>query len=373
MSPSAVQTVNQGSRPRHAATLQDLSNFSSSRPVQDDDLSSQESFSLSRGSHEFDQWALTKSESLASSPLSLTKSEPSEVQMLPYSYSQQYLSTTAGPCNIADSMFSLCSGDQNEMDLSPQHDFQSLVDLSPFDNDASLSDVNQQCYTDDDMSVGYGSHNDDSQMIAANGSWGPLNLDGGNYHGQSLDQLPGIFPAPVSPPLTEASNASVPSACSQSGYHSFRGHEENALRDNANATIGGQNISLADQFLPMTPPLSDQDPNRFAFCPRFPQTTNADRYEPMNRTIRPSKPAQRPLLSTVASRSSRKSDPEFYNSLAVKDPLRQRSKEGSEVRPPRDHPYYSLSTRNDGKYYCPFASGEKPCNHPATTQKCAYQ
>lgn len=51
---------------------------------------------------------------------------------------------------------------------------------------------------------------------------------------------------------------------------------------------------------------------------------------------------------------------------------RQKSHDGSKLQNPRDHPYYALPTQNDGKYYCPFARREKPCNHPPTTQKCAY-
>jgi hypothetical protein len=275
---SSMQTVNPGSRPRHAASFQDISIFSS-RPVRDDDLLSQESFSLSsslhhgsRGSHELDQW--TKSESLASSPLSLAKLEPPEVQMLPYSLSQQYMPSTTGHSNVADAaMFPLSElqavqgpADQNEMDLSQPQEYQNFVDLSSFDNDNCPSEVNQQCCTDDDMSVGYGSHNDDSKMIT-NGSWSSLRLDTGDFRGPPIDHFAlSVLPAPVSPPLTEASNASVHSTCSQSGYPSFRGHEESLLGDNNNSTISGQNISLADSFFRMTPPLNDQDPNRFALC-----------------------------------------------------------------------------------------------------------
>jgi hypothetical protein len=32
-----------------------------------------------------------------------------------------------------------------------------------------------------------------------------------------------------------------------------------------------------------------------------------------------------------------------------------------------------MPTQSDGKYYCPFAVGDKACNHQPTTQKCAYQ
>jgi len=358
---NGVRTALQGSRPRHAS-IQDISKFSS-RGFRDDDLSSQESFSLSsslphgaRTSHELD-WTLAKSESIESSPLTLTKPETPDVQMMSYTFSQQLLPTSTAHSNVAQPMFHSLSelqaiqgvGDHNELDLSQPQDFQnfSMVDFT-FDNDTCLSDGNQQCCPDDDVSVGHSSHTDDHQMVTASGNWGSLALETGDFH--ALEHLStNIFQAPVSPPLTEESNVSVTSACSQSGFPSFRGHEETLLGDGGSA-IGSQNIGLTDSFFPLTPPLSDQDPNR---------------------TIRPSKQAQRPLLSAAASRSPRKSDPEFYTSLA-RDPLRQRSKDGPEVRAPRDHPFYSLPTRSDGKYYCPYANGEKPCNHTPTTQKCAY-
>ena len=65
-------------------------------------------------------------------------------------------------------------------------------------------------------------------------------------------------------------------------------------------------------------------------------------------------------------------DQEFFPPLQ-REPLRQKGKESAEMKNPRDHPYYSLSTHSDGKYYCPYVNGDKGCNHPPTTQKCAYQ
>ncbi|KAL2008218.1 hypothetical protein VTN00DRAFT_8200 [Thermoascus crustaceus] len=287
--------------------------------------------------------------------------ESPEVQLLSFSFSQQLLPSTAGHSNATGpgAMYPPLYpdlADQNEMDFSHAQDFQhfsSMVDFS-FDHDACASNGTQSCAPDDASSVGHSSHTDDSQLISGNEAWNSLTVDTANLHGSALDQLSSTMfhPVPVSPPLTEASNdVSVTSSCSNSGFPSFPGQDENFFGDITHPTLGGQSINLAEPFFPLTPPLSDQDPNR---------------------TIRPSKQAQRPLLSAATSRNQRKSDPEYYASLPVRESIRQRSRDNSEQRSPRDHPYYSLPTRSDGKYYCPFATGEKPCNHPPTTQKCAY-
>ncbi|KAL1986086.1 hypothetical protein VTN96DRAFT_6983 [Rasamsonia emersonii] len=359
---TSVQSVNQSSRPRHTPAIQDVSTMAS-RTVQDDDVSSQDHFSLSSSlqhtsqtSQDLDQWTLSTSDSIESSPITSTQPETPEIQMLSYSFSHQLLPSGAGHSGVNDSaaMFPALSdlqaaqgiGEHNDLDMSQAQDFQafsSMVDFS-FDNDACASDGNQGCMQDDTASLGNSSHNDDGHF------WKSLSLDTGNFPGSTFDQMPHGLPGAVSPPLTEASQVSVTSA-SQSAY-SFRGQDETLLgENNANSTVSGQNLNLGDSFFPLTPPLSDQDPNR---------------------TIRPSKQAQRPLLSAAAGRSQRKSDPEMYASMPVREPLRQRSKDTSETRGPRDHPYYSLPTHSDGKYYCPFSTGENPCNHPPTTQKCAY-
>ncbi|KAL1963075.1 hypothetical protein VTN77DRAFT_8721 [Rasamsonia byssochlamydoides] len=366
---TSAQSVNQSSRPRHTPSIQDISTMSS-RTVQDDDISSQDRFSLSstslqrQPSQDMDRWTISTSDSMESSPIASTQPETPEIQMLSYSFSHHLMPTGAGHNGVNDSaaMFPALSdlqaaqsmGEHNEFDMSQAQDFQafsSMVDFA-FDNDSYTSEGNQGCMHDDTASLGQSSHNDDGHLVAAHDIWKSLSLDTGNYPGSTFDQLQSHgLPGPASPPLTETSQVSVTSACSQSAY-SFRGHDDTLLgENNANSTVCGQNLSLGDPFFPLTPPLNDQDPNR---------------------TIRPSKQAQRPLLSAAQVRSQRKSDPEVYTSLSVREPLRQRSKDTSEVRAPRDHPYYSLPTHSDGKYYCPFSTGENPCNHPPTTQKCAY-
>ncbi|KAJ9233995.1 hypothetical protein DTO207G8_4110 [Paecilomyces variotii] len=361
----SLQALPQGSRPMHP--MHGMPSLTSTAS-QDDDLSSQDRFSLSshmqsnQTSHGMEGWAMTSSGSIDSTDMTPSEPESPEVQMLSFSLSQQLMPSSHGDSANSGSMYSSLSDFQavqevtdNDMDFTQAqdfHQFSSMVDFS-YDHDTCTSSGTQGCTPDDAASVGHGSQNDDTQMMAASDAWSSLAMDTGSFHGSTLDHLSShIFhPVPVSPPLTEASNdMSVTSSCSNSGY-SFHTHEDAFFGDLAPTTIGGQTINLGDPLFPLTPPLSEQDPNR---------------------TIRPSKQAQRPLLSAATSRNQRKSDPEFYSSLSVREPLRQRSKDGSEIRAPRDHPYYSLPTQADGKYYCPFATGDKPCNHPPTTQKCAY-
>lgn len=249
----------------------------SSRTVQDDDVSSQDHFSLSSSlqhtSQDLDQWTLSTSDSIESSPITSTQPETPEIQMLSYSFSHQLLPTGAGHNGVSDaSMFPALSdlqaaqglGEHNDLDMSQAQDFQafsSMVDFT-FDNDACTSDGNQGCMHDETASLGNSSHNDDGHF------WKSLSLDTGNFPGSAFDQMPHGLPGAVSPPLTEASQVSVTSA-SQSAY-SFRGQDETLLgENNANSTVSGQNLNLGDSFLPLTPPLSDQDPNRFAPSPEF--------------------------------------------------------------------------------------------------------
>lgn len=380
-----LQTLSQGSRPRHS--MHGISNLSTAS--QDDDLSSQDRFSLSSNMqqgnqtpHGMEGWAMTSSGSIDSTDMTSSEPESPEVQMLSFSLSQQLMPTTShGDSTGSGAMYPSLSDFRTVQDVTDSdmdftqaqdfHQFSSMVDF--YDHDTCASSGTQGCTPDDAASVGHSSQNDDAQMISASDAWNSLAMDTGNFHGSTLDQLSShIFhPVPVSPPLTEASNdMSVTSSCSNSGY-SFHGHDDAFFGDLTTTTIGGQTISLGDPLFPLTPPLSEQDPNRLDIYSYL--AANEVLTRSLLRTIRPSKQAQRPLLSAATSRNQRKSDPEFYASLSVREPLRQRSKDGSEIRAPRDHPYYSLPTQADGKYYCPFATGEKPCNHPPTTQKCAYQ
>ncbi|KAL4931079.1 putative C2H2 finger domain protein [Aspergillus undulatus] len=313
-----------------------------SRP-QDDEILSQDSFSLSSSTTH----GINDVDSIDSNSIASSKPDSPAVQMLSFSLSQHaQLHSAVGASDI---MYSASSdfhglpdvGEQPDMDFSKPQDFNhytSLFDFSAFDND-----VNGQNGTHTSGTPEHGS--------PAGDAWNSIVPD--TRYSQSMDHYSGnVFQhMPVSPPLTEASNdLSVTSSCSHPGYPAFMSHEDAMLKDITATPVGGQ-LNLGDPIFPLTPPLAEQDPNR---------------------TIRPSKSARRPALQLSPSQPTGKQDIKFFPPLPVKEPLRPRSKDGSEWRNPRDHPYYSLPTNQDGKYYCPFATGDKPCNHPPTTQKCAY-
>lgn len=352
------------------------------RVIPDDELSSQDNFSLCSSTHQshgtpgLKSWSVNDVDGLDAGVMSSVKPESPEVQMLSFSLSQQLMPSTVGPSDV---MYHTGPefpglqdmGDQSELDFSHAQDFNthysSLVDFSAFDNDVGAQTGSQSCTSDDAHSVSHSSHTDDA--------WNSLVADTRTYPGSSMDHFTSnmFHPVPVSPPLTEASNdVSVTSSCSHTGYPSFMSHDDTILKDVTSTPVGSQGINLGDPLFPLTPPLNEQDPNRSVLLTLsgFVSPTETDTM--FNRTIRPSKSARRPALQTPPSQSQVKQDAEFFPPLPVKEPLRQRSKEGAELRNPRDHYYYSLPTHSDGKYYCPYAIGDKPCNHPPTTQKCAY-
>ncbi|KAJ0423644.1 hypothetical protein BJY00DRAFT_309883 [Aspergillus carlsbadensis] len=331
-----------------------------SRTTQDDELSSQDNFSLcsstaqSRDTSDLKPWTLNDMDSTDSHSIASTKPDSPAVQMLSFSLSQHAL--LHGAMGASDIMYSAGSEfhglpdvDQHDMDFSKAQDYNnhytSLFDFSAFEND-----VNGHNGTHPSCTPDHGSPVGDSQL-AHSDAWNMV-PDNRFNQGATMDHFTGnVFQhMPVSPPLTEASNdVSVTSACSHSGYPAFMSHEDAMLKDITTTPVQG--INLGDPIFPLTPPLNEQDPNR---------------------TIRPAKSARRPAIQLSPPQQSVKQDSEFFPPLPVKEPVRPRSRDGTESRNPRDHPYYSLPTHNDGKYYCPFANGDKPCNHPPTTQKCAY-
>ncbi|KAL4875617.1 hypothetical protein BJY04DRAFT_154525 [Aspergillus karnatakaensis] len=337
----------------HHSQSRPITGRMASRSTQDDELLSQDSFSLCSNSTHSDvpdlkPWALNDVDSVDSNTLASTKPDSPAVQMLSFSLSQHALLHSAvGASDIMYSAGSEYHGlpdvGQPDMDYGKAQDFSnnytSLFDFSAFDND--VNGTHASCTPE------HGSPAGDSQLA----DW---NIASDSQYNQPMDHYNGNFyhPMPVSPPLTEASNdLSVTSSCSHSGYPAFMSHEDAMLKDITTTPIGPQGINLGDPIFPLTPPLNEQDPNR---------------------TIRQSKNARRPALQLSPTQPQVKQDSEFFPPLPVKEPARPRSKDGSESRNPRDHPFYSLSTHSDGKYYCPFTNGDKPCNHPPTTQKCAY-
>ncbi|KAJ5135040.1 uncharacterized protein N7515_004318 [Penicillium bovifimosum] len=332
------------SKPMHTSMASGLP-----RSTQDEGMSSRDtSRSNLRTAHgnsqEIKDWTLNHQESLDQA---ISKTDPSEVHLLPYSLSQQLMTPTVGPNDV------LFPGadfpavpDMNDHEMTRDL-YNSFLDFSSVENDVCVGN-------DDALSIGHSSHStEDGHYITGPESWTPMMHDM-HYPGTTMEQFSsGLFQTvPVSPPLTDASNdMSVTSSCSHQGFTSFMAADDVLLGDYTASPIATTHgLHPAEPLFPSTS-LDDRD---------------------LNRTIRPSKQSRRSGLPAV-SQNQGKTDPEFFPTLPVREPTRQRSKEGVESRNPREHQYYSMSTHSDGKYYCPFATGEKPCNHPPTTQKCAYQ
>ncbi|KAL1993708.1 hypothetical protein VTN49DRAFT_2377 [Thermomyces lanuginosus] len=311
-----------------------------SRTAQDDEMSTQDGFSYSsslQSSHDMDHWTLSAPGSMESSPVMPQPKTP-EVQMLPYSFPHQSMLPSGGlpdSTGMFPSLSDLHAGGASEMEYAqPGQDFSqafsSMVDF-PFDE-------SQSCMNDDCASMG-------NSALHEDGSW-KMSLDTGDFPTTTYESVTAGTTAPVSPPLTEASNVSMASGPA----YTLPGHDETIRGEKDSGTVRGPTLSMEESAHPLTPPLNDQDPNK---------------------TIRPSRQAQRPSLSAASPSRPRKSDPEVYTQLSMRESV-GRSKDNSENRSPRDHPYYSLPPQSDGKYYCPFSTGENPCHHPPTTQKCAY-
>ncbi|KAJ5707554.1 hypothetical protein N7488_007355 [Penicillium malachiteum] len=342
------------SQPRH--TMVHGMSSMASRTLQDDEISSHDSSSLcssiatSHGNpQDMKDWSINTSDSLDQA---ISSKDSPQVQMLSFSLSQQLMTPTVGPNDVMYTGvdFPAVSDlhDHNEL----PRDFYSFVDLSSMDNDVCGV---QTGTPDDALSVAHSPHTDEGHYMTSHESWSVMMADG-QYPGTTLDQLSSSLfqTVPVSPPLTEASNdIPITSSCSHSGFPSFLAADDSILGEfTSTSPITNHGINPAEPLFPNTStPLSEQDPNR---------------------TIRPSKQSRRTALPG-ASQPDIKVEQDFFPPLPMREPARQRSKDGSEGRNPREHHYYSLPTQNDGKYYCPFANGEKPCNHPPTTQKCAYQ
>ncbi|KAJ5623431.1 hypothetical protein N7490_012036 [Penicillium lividum] len=333
------------SQPRH--TMVHGMSHMASRTLQDDEMSSQDNSSLcssiatNHGNpQDMKDWNMSR-ESLDQA---ISSKESPQVQMLSFSLSQQLMTPTVGPNEVMYTGVDFPA----VSDLHDHDGIYSFVDLSSMDNDVYGM---QSSTPDDALSVAHSSHTDDAHFMSHE-SWNAMMPDN-HYPGTTLDQLSSsLFQTiPVSPPLTEASNdIPITSSCSHPGFPSFMTHDDTLLGDYTSAS------PIANHGLNPTEPL-------------FPNT-NLNEKDP-GRTIRATKQSRRAALPG-ASQPNIKTEPDFFPPLPMREPARQRSKDGAEARNPREHHYYSLPTHTDGKYYCPFANGDKPCNHPPTTQKCAY-
>ncbi|CDM28297.1 unnamed protein product [Penicillium roqueforti FM164] len=334
------------SQSMHTSMVSGISNMAS-RSIQDDEISSHDSSSLCssiRTAHgnpqDMKDWTLNRQDSLDQA---MSKSDSSEVHMLSFSLSQQLMTPTVGPNDIMYPGMDFPA--VPDMDHEMTRDlYNSFLDFSSVENDVCVGNGTP----DDALSIGHSSHSTEDGHYITGPEWTPMMHDT-HYPGTTMEYASGLYQtAPVSPPLTDASNDI---SCSHAGYSSFMAPDDALLGDFTTSPIGTTHgLNPAEPLFPSSS-INDRDPHR---------------------TIRPSKPSRRSALSSV-SQQQIKTEPDFFPTLPVREPARPRSKEGVEARNPREHQYYSMSTHSDGKYYCPFATGEKPCSHPPTTQKCAYQ
>ncbi|KAL1960633.1 hypothetical protein VTO42DRAFT_7212 [Malbranchea cinnamomea] len=181
---------------------------------------------------------------------------------------------------------------------------------------------------------------EDRDSMGFDSQWGQMPVVQNDLPG-GMAQMSMFNPLPATPPHTDGSDVPMKSTSQASYPSSSYIAPEDAMFD---PSLPTQPFSLGEPIYPLTPPLRDLDPNR---------------------TIRPAKQQRRSIMS-----HSEKAESDLYTPPNAT--VNQRFRDNAETKSPRDHPYYSLPTQPDGKYHCPFATGEKPCSHPPTTQKCAY-
>ena len=95
LSQTALRNMDQFSQPRHAPI--GFTNLASLK-VEDDDLSSQDNYSLCSSTHAHgNPWSVSDAEIEAGG---VSKAESPEVQMLSFNFSQQFVPSTVGPSEV---------------------------------------------------------------------------------------------------------------------------------------------------------------------------------------------------------------------------------------------------------------------------------
>lgn len=251
LSQQPSQPMSQSTGPRQGNSYQTMANIS--RTAQDDEMSTQDGFSYSsslQSSHDMDHWTLSAPGSMESSPVMPQPKTP-EVQMLPYSFPHQSMLPSGGlpdSTGMFPSLSDLHAGGASEMEYAqPGQDFSqafsSMVDF-PFDE-------SQSCMNDDCASMG-------NSALHEDGSW-KMSLDNGDFPTTTYESVTAGTTAPVSPPLTEASNVSMASGPA----YTLPGHDETIRGEKDSGTVRGPTLSMEESAHPLTPPLNDQDPNKF--------------------------------------------------------------------------------------------------------------
>jgi hypothetical protein len=244
------------SQPMHRM-VSGMSNLAS-RAIQDDEMSSHDSSSLCssiRTAHgnpqDMKNWTLNHQDSID------RKQDPSEVHMLSFSLSQQLMTPTVG---LNDVMYPGVDfpavPDMNDHEMSRDL-YNSFLDFSSVENDVCARNGTP----DDALSIGHSSHTDDGHYIAE--SWTPM-MHEAHYPGTTMEQYSsGLFQtAPVSPPLTEASNDMSVTSCSHPGFSSFMAPDDALLGgDFTTSPLGVHGINPAEPLFPSTS-INDRDLNR---------------------------------------------------------------------------------------------------------------
>ncbi|KAK2800820.1 hypothetical protein FQN50_007961 [Emmonsiellopsis sp. PD_5] len=362
-------------QPKHS-TGQEFSQPSSAT-TQDNDFHSQDRFSsLPFGPSsfpEFSQWTMSDAfmpsssssttsemtdDSFETGSMPVSESDISNSQVYTFPYNHSMMSASTGHINSLDQTASYSSlsdihsmhnttdsGNSPHLAFSNRHGFQQSISPLMVFNDGSHS---AGCDPEDTKPLRLDSRDmEASSMFITSRGYDPLPMDTDEIPVSDKSHVSDLYPhAPISPPLTEGNNdASVSSACSQTSFPQFPGQDDTMFAE-IRSSISSQGYDFGEPEYRLTPPLSEQDPNR---------------------TIRVSKHSQRPLLSATGVRTKEEQD--LY---PLSMGLNQKSKDSPEAKTPRDHPFYSHPAQADGKYHCPFEDDEKPCQHPPTTQKCAY-
>ncbi|KGO73726.1 hypothetical protein PITC_039370 [Penicillium italicum] len=251
------------SQSMHTSMVSGISNMAS-RSIQDDEMSSHDNSSLCssiRTAHgnpqDMKDWTMNHQESLDQA---ISKTDSSEVHMLSFSLSQQLMTPTVGPNDVMyPGMDFPAVPDMNDHEMTRDL-YNSFLDFSSVENDVCVGNGTP----DDTLSIGHSSHStEDGHYITGPESWTPMMHDA-HYPGTTMEQYSsGLFQtAPVSPPLTDASNdMSVTSSCSHAGYTSFMAPDDALLGDFTTSPIGTTHgLNPAEPLFPSSS-LNERDLN----------------------------------------------------------------------------------------------------------------
>jgi hypothetical protein len=231
-----------------------ISNMAS-RSIQDDEIPSHTTHG---NPQDMKDWTMNHQESIDQA---ITKQDSSEVHMLSFSLSQQLMTPTVGPNDVMyPGMDFPAVPDMNDHEMSRDL-YNSFLDFSSVENDVCVGNGTP----DDALSIGHSSHStEDGHYIPGPESWTPMMHDA-HYPGTTMEQFSsGLFQtAPVSPPLTDASNdMSVTSSCSLAGYTSFMAPDDALLGDFTTSPIATTHgLNPAEPLFPSSS-LNDRDLNR---------------------------------------------------------------------------------------------------------------